>query len=157
MLLYVLLAAILVLIIVGLSVRQDSKGILQKFDQLFMDLEGRYADFMERNLHLYLHKVPELGDLVDEELLVKDMKAYLLPQLQALVQQINQTYLVGIKINWQASYFPNIVLLSERFLMTKNQNPQKILLEEEVQQLNQALEEAILIDLRRRLLQFKIS
>ncbi|BDS12842.1 hypothetical protein [Aureispira anguillae] len=150
MLLYIMLGFIGILILVAIAGNKDAKNKALDAAARIKTMELKYEDYIEKNIHDHL--LEKNGLQVDPERLAQDTLKLIAPDLNGLITLINSTTYSNVEINYTATYFPNIVSLTEDYFRQSQKNKSKRLTEIEEETFRTNALDAILADIRRRLL-----
>lgn len=150
MLLYIMLGFIGILILVAIAGNKDAKNKALNAAARIKTMELKYEDYIEKNIHNHL--LEKNGLQVDPERLAQDTLKIIAPDLNGLITLINSTTYSNVEINYTATYFPNIVSLTEDYFRQSQKNKSKRLTEIEEETFRNNALDAILADIRRRLL-----
>ncbi len=121
-------------------------------ETLFQSLEDTYEDYVRDYLNDRI-VAQDKWDLGEEEFR-NNVKKILYPHIEAIFGHINATQLSGIKINFKAKYFGNLVQIAESFYH-KRYTTNTILGENDFRKLLLALHSALEADITQKILKLK--
>jgi hypothetical protein len=150
--------------VIGILVYLGSKmsaNVGSKATNMLHNLEERYDAYIEKQKTLLLmEKNPDsVANLLSDEALDKyadEAFTVLKPEIDALIGQINATNLSDVKISVEPRFFRNIAALSEAFFEKRRKTGQAMSEQDEAK-MYLALKEAIIADLKQRVLNWKIG
>lgn len=155
MILYTILGVIVLFIIAAAAASRDSKKIAEKVALRIASLEKKYKNYVDQYVTNHVLKDGNLE--VNMELLVVDVMAHLKPEVDGLVALINSTIYEAVSIDCESEFFPNVVALSEDYFRQSRKNKDKRLSEEEEENLSNTLKDAVIADLKSRLLRLEMG
>lgn len=145
--------AIIILILIFISSREiNQKG--KEVDNRFLKMEQKYQGFVENYV---TNQVLQTDDLtINAESLAKDAFTVILPDLKGILSIVNSTIYDSVTLDTKANYFPNLVGLTEEYFVRSVKNESKMLLPNEEEAYFIAAKEAILSDIKQRLVELQI-
>ena len=149
MLFYFFLLTVFLFIIVGYTTRYNAKQYALETGRRINAMEQVYERFIENkinknDLKIYKYKTDSVS-------LAKDAAIQLNPMLEGLMNFINKAYLTKVKIKYQSTYFPNLVVICEEIFEISKKNPEKRITLIEAERFRIAIYEAILADINQRI------
>ena len=154
MILYVLLGGIVLFIIIAAFWNNDASKKGAEAANLLMGMEKRDEGFVHQNIRRYSNQTDDIS--MNRELLVKDVMKFILPDLQRIINLINDTAHSAVLVQVELAYFPNLIHLTEEYFIRSQKNKTKVLSMEEQGAYVAAAQEAVIIDINRRLHDLKI-
>ncbi|MCP4442311.1 MAG: hypothetical protein GY810_25670 [Aureispira sp.] len=142
-------------VIAAVSATRDSKKIAENVAQRMTALETKYESYVEKYMTKHVLKDQNLE--IDMDLLVIDVMEYLKPDVDGILALINSTIYSSVTLDCESEYFPNIVALSEDYFRQSQKNKSKRLSEEEVANFNNTLQDAVVADLKGRMLRLEMG
>jgi hypothetical protein len=155
MILYGLLGAILFIIIAAAAGSRDARKKAIDAGNRIKLMESKYEDYIEAHITNYI--LEENGLEVDGEELSKDVLRVIRPDLDGLISLINSTIYSSVVMNYSASYFPNLVTLTEEYFRQSQKNKYKRLTKAEEETFRNSALDAVKADIQKRLLDLKIG
>lgn len=155
MVLYIFLGVIVLFTIALLAASRDSKKIAEKVAIRIAALDKKYKTYVDQYMTKHVLKDQTLE--INIELFVKDVMAHLKPELDGLVALINSTIYSSVSIDCQSEFFPNVVALSEDYFRQSQENKDKRLSEKEELNFANTLQDAVIADLKGRLLRLEMG
>lgn len=124
----------------------------KKIGNFIQDLDHSYSSALDAKLLVEQTPLnPNINRLVEEIFVI------LKPDIDSLIFYINSISLSDVHSSYSSFYFSNVLSLAESFCTRRHQNSSYYVSEKDEEKMYQAVREAILSDLNKRLIQNKIS
>jgi len=149
MILYIVLGIIGLIALLALSVGADTRRLAHRIGRQLQAMDEQYAEFMDKQLTSHLLRQNDLD--ADRQMMVEAGEIFLKPQLNALTELLNASYLTGLSLHYSSRYFPNIGAWCER-MMTKKRVEGRRVDAADAQELADFLRDALNADVQQRLL-----
>ena len=153
MLLYIGLGIIGILVLGAIKASYDGRIFSRSLIQRIKAMETKYDSYVDKKITI---QVIDNNDLDFEiEVFTQEVMQLLKPDLDGVINLINNAYLSDIHVKYESKYFPNLISLCEEGFQLSQDNKEKKLSENDRALFSSSLQDAISADLQHRLMMLK--
>ncbi len=143
----IILVVLIYYLIKYFSGTNKEKSVAKKVKRVFFHLDDKYEQFAQKRIDTRIIRDNTLD--MDIRAFVQDAMLVLKPDIGSLIALINQTE-INVQVDYDSTYFDNVLSLANTFLSQNYNNQVYLISEHDKKMINQAFEDAIIADLKKR-------